>query len=161
MIAFDTRFNLADYFLFDRLREGLGESVAVRFGARAYTYAEVADRSARAAAALTKSDVHPGERVLVVLPDTGESVPKLKTADDAVFAGTINTDAVLRVRVTAAAADNTIARVVKLVEEAQESGEAHLVPDLRKIHKAGKHLLRLINGTRPFKPVNLWRNGTK
>ncbi|WP_457017726.1 ATP-binding protein [Luteimonas sp. A482] len=32
-----------------------------------------------------------------------------------------------------------------LVEEAQESGEEHLVPDLRKIHKAGKHLLRLIN----------------
>ena len=37
------------------------------------------------------------------------------------FAGTINGDAALRVRVTAAAADNTIARVVKLVEEAQES----------------------------------------
>ena len=37
------------------------------------------------------------------------------------FAGTINTDAVLRVRVTAAAADNTIARVVRLVEEAQEA----------------------------------------
>ncbi len=32
-----------------------------------------------------------------------------------------------------------------LVEEAQESGEEHLVPDLHKIHKAGKHLLRLIN----------------
>ncbi len=32
-----------------------------------------------------------------------------------------------------------------LVEEAQESGEEHLVSDLRKIHKAGKHLLRLIN----------------
>ncbi|MGY1459248.1 response regulator [Luteimonas sp. A534] len=32
-----------------------------------------------------------------------------------------------------------------LVEEAQESGEELLVPDLRKIHKAGKHLLRLIN----------------
>ena len=32
-----------------------------------------------------------------------------------------------------------------LVEEAQESGEEHLVPDLRKIHKAGKLLLRLIN----------------
>jgi Cd2+/Zn2+-exporting ATPase len=54
-------------------------------------------------------------------PVTGESVPKRKGAGDAVFAGTINTDAVLRVRVTAAAADNTIARVVKLVEEAQES----------------------------------------
>jgi Cd2+/Zn2+-exporting ATPase len=38
-----------------------------------------------------------------------------------VFAGTINADGVLRVRVTAPAEDNTIARVVKLVEEAQES----------------------------------------
>ncbi|MBJ6981151.1 response regulator [Luteimonas sp. MC1572] len=32
-----------------------------------------------------------------------------------------------------------------LVEEAEESGGEHLVSDLRKIHKAGKHLLRLIN----------------
>jgi Cd2+/Zn2+-exporting ATPase len=54
-------------------------------------------------------------------PVTGESVPKRKGQGDSVFAGTINTDAVLRVRVTATAADNTIARVVKLVEEAQES----------------------------------------
>ncbi len=54
-------------------------------------------------------------------PVTGESVPKRKGPGDPVFAGTINADAVLRVRVTAAASDNTIARVVKLVEEAQES----------------------------------------
>lgn len=54
-------------------------------------------------------------------PVTGESVPTRKSVGDAVFAGTINADAVLRVRVTAAASDNTIARVVKLVEEAQES----------------------------------------
>ena len=54
-------------------------------------------------------------------PVTGESTPKVKETGDAVFAGTVNGDAVLRVRVTAAAADNTIARVVKLVEEAQES----------------------------------------
>jgi len=57
-------------------------------------------------------------------PVTGESVPKRKSVGDLVFAGTINTDAVLRIRVTAAAADNTIARVVKLVEEAQESKSA-------------------------------------
>jgi Cd2+/Zn2+-exporting ATPase len=44
-----------------------------------------------------------------------------KEAGDTVFAGTVNGDAALRIRVTAAAADNTIARVVKLVEEAQES----------------------------------------
>ena len=54
-------------------------------------------------------------------PVTGESVPKRKAVGDPVFAGTINGGSVLRVRVTAAAADNTIARVVKLVEEAQES----------------------------------------
>ncbi len=54
-------------------------------------------------------------------PVTGESVPTRKSVGDAVFAGTINADAVLRVRVTAAASENTIARVVKLVEQAQES----------------------------------------
>lgn len=54
-------------------------------------------------------------------PVTGESVPVRKEAGADVFAGTINGEAVLKVRVTAAAADNTIARVVKLVEEAQES----------------------------------------
>ncbi|MCD2175497.1 heavy metal translocating P-type ATPase [Rhizobium sp. C4] len=54
-------------------------------------------------------------------PVTGESVPVRKEKDAAVFAGTINGEAVLKVRVTAAAADNTIARVVRLVEEAQEA----------------------------------------
>lgn len=53
-------------------------------------------------------------------PVTGESTPVLKGVDASVFAGTINGDGVLRVRVTAASADNTIARVIKLVEEAQE-----------------------------------------
>ncbi|PZM15906.1 heavy metal translocating P-type ATPase [Rhizobium tubonense] len=77
--------------------------------------------------------VRPGDRIsadgLVVsgessvdeAPVTGESTPVRKGVDDKVFAGTVNGDAALRVRVTAAAADNTIARVVKLVEEAQES----------------------------------------
>jgi Cd2+/Zn2+-exporting ATPase len=54
-------------------------------------------------------------------PVTGESTPKRKGVGESVFAGTINTDAVLRIRVTAAAADNTIARIVRLFEEAQES----------------------------------------
>ncbi|MCB1502416.1 MAG: cadmium-translocating P-type ATPase [Bauldia sp.] len=54
-------------------------------------------------------------------PVTGESVPVTRGEGDAVYAGTINGEAVLRVRVTAAAADNTIARIVRLVEEAQES----------------------------------------
>ncbi|WP_136616279.1 MULTISPECIES: heavy metal translocating P-type ATPase [Mesorhizobium] len=54
-------------------------------------------------------------------PVSGESIPVRKGVGDTVFAGTINGDGLLRVKVTAAAADNTIARVVKLVEEAQES----------------------------------------
>ncbi|MGP4802837.1 heavy metal translocating P-type ATPase [Agrobacterium cavarae] len=62
-----------------------------------------------------------GESAINEAPVTGESVPVQKNAGDSVFAGTVNGDAALRVRVTAAAADNTIARVVKLVEEARES----------------------------------------
>jgi len=62
-----------------------------------------------------------GESSIDEAPVTGESVPVRKVVDDKVFAGTVNGDAALRVEVTAAAADNTIARVVRLVEEAQES----------------------------------------
>ncbi|TBD01725.1 cadmium-translocating P-type ATPase [Rhizobium ruizarguesonis] len=62
-----------------------------------------------------------GESAIDEAPVTGESTPVRKGVDAVVFAGTVNGDAVLRVRVTAAAADNTIARVVKLVEEARES----------------------------------------
>ncbi|NTJ41765.1 cadmium-translocating P-type ATPase [Agrobacterium larrymoorei] len=62
-----------------------------------------------------------GESAIDEAPVTGESVPVRKGAEDAVFAGTVNGDAALRIRVTASAEDNTIARVVKLVEEAQES----------------------------------------
>ncbi len=62
-----------------------------------------------------------GESTINEAPITGESVPVKKGVDAKVFAGTINGATLLRVQVTAAAADNTIARVVKLVEEAQES----------------------------------------
>lgn len=62
-----------------------------------------------------------GQSAIDKSPVTGESVPKTKQVGEPVFAGTINTDAVLKIRVTATATDNTIARVVRLVEEAQES----------------------------------------
>ncbi len=66
-------------------------------------------------------DILTGEGGIDEAPVTGESTPKRKQPGDKVFAGTINLDGALRVRVTAAASDNTIARVVRLVEEAQES----------------------------------------
>jgi Cd2+/Zn2+-exporting ATPase len=62
-----------------------------------------------------------GESSIDEAPVTGESTPKRKGEGEAVFAGTINTDGTLRVQVTAEAQDNTIARVVRLVEEAQEA----------------------------------------
>jgi Zn2+/Cd2+-exporting ATPase len=62
-----------------------------------------------------------GESAIDEAPVTGESKPVGKGAGDAVFAGTINGEGLLRVKVTAAASDNTIARIVRLVEEAQEA----------------------------------------
>lgn len=62
-----------------------------------------------------------GESAIDEAPVTGESMRVRKGVDAQVFAGTINGDAALRVRVTASAEDNTIARVVRLVEEAQDS----------------------------------------
>ena len=52
---------------------------------------------------------------------TGESVPAERGAGDAVFAGTIDTDGSLRVRVTSLCDDTTLARIIELVEEAQGS----------------------------------------
>lgn len=54
-------------------------------------------------------------------PVTGESVPRTRGPGDPVFAGAINTEAALRVKVTKAAEDNTIARIIRLVEEAEEA----------------------------------------
>ncbi len=54
-------------------------------------------------------------------PVTGESVPILKEAGAKLFAGSINANGELRVRITHVAADNTISRIIHMVEEAQES----------------------------------------
>jgi benzoate-CoA ligase family protein len=62
-------FNIADYFLADRLREGLGERIALRLDDRALTYEEVARLASRAAAALRGMGVRQEERVLIALPD--------------------------------------------------------------------------------------------
>lgn len=54
-------------------------------------------------------------------PVTGESVPVTKAAGTAVYAGTVSANGELRIEVKRAAADNTIARIIHMVEAAQES----------------------------------------
>ncbi|MBZ0305429.1 MAG: cation-translocating P-type ATPase, partial [Anaerolineae bacterium] len=50
---------------------------------------------------------------------TGESIPVAKNVGDEVYAGSVNGVAVLHVEVTSLAQDSTLARIVRLVEDAQ------------------------------------------
>ena len=77
--------------------------------------------------------VRPGERLpmdgVVVAGEspvdestlTGEAVPLRKKVGDEVFAGTLNTSGTLDIQVTRGAGDSTLARVIRLVEEAREA----------------------------------------
>ena len=77
--------------------------------------------------------VRPGERIPVdgVVVDgasdvdesmlTGEPLPVAKTAGNAVVGGTVNTTGALRYRATSVGAESVLARIVKLMREAQSS----------------------------------------
>lgn len=131
------------FFLVGELLEGLAarrarSSIKALAGLVPETARLLADGTTRevAASALVVGNevlVRPGDRVpcdgVVVAGTssvdesmvTGESVPVTRDEGASVYAGTINGDGVLTVRVTAPAADNTIARIVRLVTEAQET----------------------------------------
>ncbi|WP_119305923.1 heavy metal translocating P-type ATPase [Cohaesibacter haloalkalitolerans] len=86
-------------------RLAIGQTVLVRPGDRIPADGEIAE----------------GVSGIDESPVTGESVPITRGPGEAVFAGSINTEAALRITVTKTAADNTIARIIKLVEEAEEA----------------------------------------
>jgi Cd2+/Zn2+-exporting ATPase len=64
--------------------------------------------------------VRSGHSALNQAPITGESVPVERQPGDTVFAGSINGQGALEIEVTHLAADNTISRIIQMVEEAQE-----------------------------------------
>lgn len=68
----------------------------------------------------TDGEVVAGASSVNQAPVTGESVPVEKQPGDMVFAGSINGEGALDIRATKTYADNTIARVIHLVEAAQE-----------------------------------------
>jgi Cd2+/Zn2+-exporting ATPase len=77
--------------------------------------------------------IRPGERVPLdgvvsqgtsavnQAPVTGESIPVDKAAGDQVFAGSVNETGEIEVRVTAAASDTTLSRIIHAVEQAQST----------------------------------------
>ncbi len=72
------------------------------------------------ASVVTDGVVVAGASSLDESPVTGESVPVDKQIGAVVFAGTINGEGALEVRATKTFAENTVARIIHMVEEAQE-----------------------------------------
>jgi benzoate-CoA ligase family protein len=71
---FPEQFNMASYFLDDRIEEGRGERVAVYYEDQQYTYADVQKMANRVGNVLAKLGVEMEDRVLIVLPDSVEFV---------------------------------------------------------------------------------------
>jgi Cd2+/Zn2+-exporting ATPase len=67
---------------------------------------------------------------------TGESLPVLKTVNDCVFAGTLNTSGVLKISVTKKADETLVSRIVKLVVESgkRKASMERLVDRFAKIY---------------------------
>lgn len=69
----------------------------------------------------TDGEVIEGRSSVNQAPVTGESVPVEKSSGAKVFAATLNGEGALTVRATQTFANNTIARIIQLVEQAQQA----------------------------------------
>lgn len=84
---FPETFNIADYFLDARVREGKGDKAAILCGDRRLTYRQVQSLANRFANVLAGLGARPEERVLIALPDIPEWV--------GAFFGTLKTGSVV------------------------------------------------------------------
>jgi len=83
-----------------------------------------------------------GESAVNEAPVTGESTLRDKAAGDTVYAGTVNGRGSLEVRTTNTVEDNTIARIVQMVEEAQ----AQKAPSQRLSEGFGRYYTPIVIG---------------
>ncbi len=96
--------------------------------------------------------VKPGERIPIdgcivsgssainEAPITGESLPVYKWPGEKVFAGSVNTAGVLEVQATGVGADTTLARIIALIEEAEQKK----APAVRLADRYAKFFLPLL-----------------
>ncbi|RLG28187.1 cadmium-translocating P-type ATPase, partial [Methanosarcinales archaeon] len=82
---------------------------------------------------------------------TGESIPVDKAPGDEVFAGTINTSGALEVEVTRMAADNTLSRMITLVQEAQseKAPVQHFVERFARVYTPAVAVVALLIAALP------------
>jgi Cu2+-exporting ATPase len=88
-------------------------------------------------------EVSEGETSIDEALVTGESVPVTKRLGDAVIAGSINRSGSVRFRATAVGADTTLAQIVDLVQQAQNSK----APGQRLADRAAEYLVILAVGS--------------
>jgi Cd2+/Zn2+-exporting ATPase len=100
-----------------------------------------------------------GESAVNQAPITGESAPVDRAPSQKVYAGTVNGQGALTVRVTRLAADTTIARIIKMVEEAQ----AQKAPSQRFVDRFAQiytpAMIAIAAGVAVLPPLAGWLTG--
>ncbi len=87
-----------------------------------------------------------GESAINQAPITGESMPVEKRTGDTVFAGTINGEGSLEAKVTKPSTDTTLAKIIKLVGEAQgqKAPSQRFVDQFAKIYTPAVFVLAIV-----------------